>query len=67
MYLLIFTLVMELFVILQHVPPPLCDYKVWIDIVRGLEVISYICLMARLNMMEGEFSAPRMEEGKHAT
>jgi hypothetical protein len=48
-------------------PPSLCDYKVWIDIVRGLEVISYICLMARLNMMEGEFCAPRMEEGKHAT
>jgi hypothetical protein len=45
--------------------PPLCDYKVWIDTVRGSEVISYLCSMAQLNMMEGKFCAHRMEERKH--
>jgi hypothetical protein len=30
----------------------LCDYKVWIDTKRGEEAISYLCLMARLDMME---------------
>jgi hypothetical protein len=56
----------ELFIILQHVPP-LCDYKVWIDVVRGPEVISYLCLMVRLNMMEEEFRVCRMEEHKCTT
>jgi hypothetical protein len=45
---------------------PLCDYKVWIDTIRGSEVISYLCSKARLNMMEEEFPARRMEERKHA-
>jgi hypothetical protein len=45
---------------------PLCDYKVWIDTVRGLEAISYLCSMARLNMMDEEFCAHRMEERKRA-
>jgi hypothetical protein len=40
-----FTLVIELFVILQHVLP-LCDYKVWIHTVRCPEAISYLCSMA---------------------
>jgi hypothetical protein len=56
----------ELFTILQPVLP-LCDYKVWIDTVRGQEVISYLCLMAWLNMMEEEFHTHRMEEHKRAT
>jgi hypothetical protein len=34
---------------------------VWIDTVRGLEVIKYLRSMARLNMMEKEFCAHRME------
>jgi hypothetical protein len=41
----------------------MCDYKVWIDTVRGLEVISYLCSMARLNIME-EFLVRRIEESK---
>jgi hypothetical protein len=60
-----FYLVIEVFLILQHAPPR-CDYKVWIDTVRGLEVISYLCSMAHLNMMEEEFHTHRMEECKHA-
>jgi hypothetical protein len=35
---------------------------VWIDTVRGPEVIKYLCSRARLNMMEEEFRAHRMEE-----
>jgi hypothetical protein len=61
----VFTIVNEVFAILQHVPP-LCDYKVWIDTVRGSKVISYLCLMARLNMME-EFCARRMGERRRVT
>jgi hypothetical protein len=61
-----FYLVIEVFLILQHAPPPRCDYKVWIDPVRGLEAISYLCSMAHLNMMEEEFHTHRMEECKHA-
>jgi hypothetical protein len=56
----------EVFVILQHIPL-LCDYKVWIDTVRGPEVISYLYSMAQLNMMEEDFYAHRMEEHKHAS
>jgi hypothetical protein len=56
----VFTIVNQVFVILQHVPP-LCDYKVWIDTVRGPEAIKYLCSMARLNMTEEEFHACRME------
>jgi hypothetical protein len=44
----------------------MCDYKVWIDTVRGPEAISYLCSMARLNMMEEEFHARRMLERKCA-
>jgi hypothetical protein len=49
------------FVVLQSVLP-FCDYKVWIDTKRGLEVISYLCSMAWLNMMEEEFRGRRMTE-----
>jgi hypothetical protein len=45
--------------------PHLCDYKVWIDTVRDSEVIKYLRLMARLNIME-EFRARRMEECRRA-
>jgi hypothetical protein len=54
-----------LFIILQPVLP-LCDYKVWIYIVRGLKAISYLYSMAQQNMMNEEFCACRMEERKHA-
>jgi hypothetical protein len=46
--------------------PPLCDYKVWIDIERGAEEKRYLCNMVELNMMEEEFRAHRMVEYKHA-
>jgi hypothetical protein len=46
---------------------PLCNYKVWIDTIGGPKVISYLCLMARLNMMEEEFRARRMEKRKCTT
>jgi hypothetical protein len=52
-------------IILQPVPP-LCDYKVWVDIEKGAEAISYLCLMAQLNMMEQEFRAQRMAQHKQA-
>jgi hypothetical protein len=61
----VFTIVNQVFVILQHVPP-LCDYKVFIDTVRGPEVIKYLCSMVRVNMME-ELCAHRMEECRCAT
>jgi hypothetical protein len=61
-----FTLVIELFIISQP-DSPLCEYNVWIDNVIGLEVISYLCSMFRLNMMEDEFHARRIEECTHAT
>jgi hypothetical protein len=62
----VFTIVIQVFVILQPVPP-LCDYKVWIDTVRGPEAIKYLCSMAQLNMMEEEFHASRMEERRRVT
>jgi pantothenate kinase len=37
--------------VLQHVPP-LCDYKVWIDTERDVEVKRYLRSMVELNMME---------------
>jgi hypothetical protein len=40
--------------VLQHVPP-LCDYKVWIDIERCVKVKHFLRLMVELNTMEGEF------------
>jgi hypothetical protein len=46
--------------------PPLCDYKVWIDIERGAEAKHYLCNMVELNMMEEEFRARRMAERKLA-
>jgi hypothetical protein len=61
----VFTIVNEVFVILQHVPP-LCDCKGWIDTVSGSKAISYLGLMAQLNMMEDEFYAHRMEERRRA-
>jgi hypothetical protein len=39
---------------------------VWIDNIRGPDAISYLCSMGRLNMMEEEFHAHRMEERKCA-
>jgi hypothetical protein len=62
----VLTIINEVFVILQPVPP-LCDYKVWIDTVRGPDAIKYLYLMARLNMTQEEFCAHRMEERRRAT
>jgi hypothetical protein len=53
-------------IVLQPLPP-LCDYKVWIDTESGAEMKHYLCNMVKLNMMEEEFRARRMEERKHAT
>jgi hypothetical protein len=53
-----------LFTVLRHVPL-LCDYKVLIDTVRGLEVMSYLYSIAQLNMME-EFHVRRIAERKRA-
>jgi hypothetical protein len=46
--------------------PPLCYYKVWIDTERGEKVKHHIRNMVKLNMMEEEFRAHRMEEHRHA-
>jgi hypothetical protein len=46
--------------------PPLCVYKVWIDIERGAEEKHYLRNMVELNMMEEELRAHRMVEHKHA-
>jgi hypothetical protein len=53
------------FVVLQPIPP-LCDYKVRIDNERGLEVISSLCSITQLNMMEEQFRAHRMVKHQHA-
>jgi hypothetical protein len=50
-------------IVLQPVPP-LCDYKVWINIERGVELKRYLRNMVELNMMEEEFRACRMVERK---
>jgi hypothetical protein len=50
--------------ILSHHVLPLSDCKVWINTERGSNVISYLCSMSRLNMMEEEFCAHRMAERK---
>jgi hypothetical protein len=52
-------------IILQPVPP-LCDYKVWIDTERGEKVKHHLRNMVKLNMMEEEFRAHRMEERRCA-
>jgi hypothetical protein len=50
-------------IVLQLVPP-LCDYKVWIDIDRGEEAKHLLRNMVELNMMEEEFHARRTAERK---
>jgi hypothetical protein len=50
-------------IVLQSIPP-LCDYKVWIDTERGVEVKRYLCNMVELNMMDEEFCTYRMAERK---
>jgi hypothetical protein len=50
-------------IFLQHVPS-LCDYKVSIDMKRGVEVKRYLCNMVELNMMDEEFCTYRMAERK---
>jgi hypothetical protein len=52
-------------IVLQPVPP-LCDYKVWIDTERGEKVKHHLRNMVKLNMMEEEFRAHRMEERRCA-
>jgi hypothetical protein len=51
-------------IVLQPVPP-LCDYKVWINIERGWKEKHHLRNMVKLNMMEEEFCARRMEERRH--
>jgi hypothetical protein len=46
-------------IVLQPVPP-LCDYKVWIDIERGVDAKHHLRNMVELNMMEEEFCARKM-------
>jgi hypothetical protein len=52
-------------IVLQPIPP-LCDYKVWIDIERGEEVKHHLGNMVKLNMMEEKLRAHRMEEHRCA-
>jgi hypothetical protein len=52
-------------IVLHHVPP-LCDYKVWIDIERCAEVKCHLRNMVELNMMEEELHTRRMAEHKRA-
>jgi polynucleotide 5'-kinase involved in rRNA processing len=40
---------------------------VWIDTESGAEMKYYLCNMVKLNMMEEEFRARRIEERKRAT
>jgi hypothetical protein len=56
----VFTIVNEVFIILQLVPP-LCDYKVWIDTDRsGGDILPLFDDSA--NMMKEEFYDSRMEK-----
>jgi hypothetical protein len=52
-------------IVLQPVPP-LCDYKLWIDTKRGEEAKHHLHNMVKLNMMDEEFLARRMEERRRA-
>jgi hypothetical protein len=61
-----FSMINAIFIVLQFVPPPLCGYKVWIDTKGGPKVISYLCSMAWLNIMEEVFCAHRMMERRRA-
>jgi hypothetical protein len=54
-----------LLTVLQLVPP-MCDYKVWIDIERDAEAKCYLRSMVELNMIEEEFRARRIEERRRA-
>jgi hypothetical protein len=63
----VFSKMLNLSLILLQLVPPLCDYKVWIDIERGVEAKCYLCNMVELNMMEEEFCAHRMAERKPTT
>jgi hypothetical protein len=53
-------------IILQHVPP-LCDYKVWIDTEKCVEVKHFLRNMVEQNMMAEKFRVRRMKERKRAT
>jgi hypothetical protein len=53
-------------IILQHVPL-LCDYKVWIDTEKGVEVKYFLRNMVEQNMMAEKFRVRRMKERKRAT
>jgi hypothetical protein len=46
--------------------PPLCDYKVWINIERDVEAKRYLRTMVELNMMDEEFRVRMMEERRRA-
>jgi hypothetical protein len=46
--------------------PSLCDYKVWINTERGEKAKHHMRNMVKLNMMEEEFRACRMEERRRA-
>jgi hypothetical protein len=55
---------LNLSLILLHPFPPVCDYKVWIDIERGANMKCHLNNMVELNMMEEKFCAHRMAERK---
>jgi hypothetical protein len=52
-------------IVLQTVPP-LCDYKVWIDMERCEEAKHHLRNMIKHNIMEEEFRVHRMEERRRA-
>jgi hypothetical protein len=58
--------VLNLFFTILQPAPPMCDYKVWIDIKRDAEAKHYLHSMVELNMMEEEFCACRMQEHRRA-
>jgi hypothetical protein len=60
----VFSKMLNLTLIVLQSVPPLCDYKVWIDTERGVEVKRYLRNMVELNMMEEEFCGCRMVERK---
>jgi hypothetical protein len=65
-YLMSFKKMLNLSLIILQLVPLLCDYKVWINTERGVEVKHYLHNMVELNMMYEEFRAYRMAKRKRA-
>jgi hypothetical protein len=57
---------LDLSLIVLRPVPSLCDDEVWIDTERGEEAKHHLRNMVKLNMMEEEYRACRMEERRCA-